>query len=421
VGRRHRQGRQGSRGRRVGSRLLGGAAAFSAMAAAGPAAAGAYTVAKGDTLSEIAARHGVSVSALAAANGITDRRLVVVGRTLTIPEPPPRPAPTAPDPAPPSRQRHRVQPGDTMIALARRYGVPVQDLAMANGVTRPSQVVVGRRLIIPAAGDARPRHHVVRRGQTLVELSALYRVPVAALAGVNGVTDPRRLGTGTRLAIPAADGTPVPPAPAPAPAAPPPAPAPPGPTPAAPSPAPPPVPPAPPPTTTPPAAAPPRPKPASPATAAAKPGAKPGFDLVRFPERLRSSPERLALIPHFQRWAKAYHVPVDLLMALAWIESGWQNHVVSSAGAIGIGQLLPDTVSFLTTEVMKRPLNPLKPASNIRMSARYLRWLMVQTDGDQPKAVAAYYQGLRSMREFGVAQATHIYVAAVDSVRHRYF
>ena len=60
----------------------------------------------------------------------------------------------------------------------------------------------------------------------------------------------------------------------------------------------------------------------------------------RLPARLAASPERLALVPSFNRWARAYGIPPDLLKALAWMESGWQNQKVSSVGAVGIGQLL---------------------------------------------------------------------------------
>jgi len=127
------------------------------------------------------------------------------------------------------------------------------------------------------------------------------------------------------------------------------------------------------------------------------------------------------LIPAFQRWAVVYGLDPGLLMSLAWLESGWQNGVVSPAGAIGIGQLLPDTVHFLITQVMHRPLDPADPGSNIRMSARYLKWLIDQTGGDVPKALAAYYQGLRSVNERGLLPESSVYASTVLTIADRYF
>jgi len=127
------------------------------------------------------------------------------------------------------------------------------------------------------------------------------------------------------------------------------------------------------------------------------------------------------LIPAFEQWAAEYGLDPGLLMAVTWLESGWQNGVVSPAGAIGIGQLLPDTVHFLATEVMHTALDPADPESNIRMSARYLTWLLDQTGGDVPKALAAYYQGLRSINQAGVAPESVVYATTVLTIADRYF
>ena len=129
----------------------------------------------------------------------------------------------------------------------------------------------------------------------------------------------------------------------------------------------------------------------------------------------------MALIPQFQWWAGRYGLDPGLLMSLAWLESGWQNGVVSPAGAIGIGQLLPDTVHFLTTQVMHTPLDPADPGSNIRMSARYLKWLLDQTGGDVTKSLAAYYQGLRAVNQRGVLPESSVYASTVLTIADRWF
>ena len=138
------------------------------------------------------------------------------------------------------------------------------------------------------------------------------------------------------------------------------------------------------------------------------------------PARLVASPARLALIPHFQRWAVANGLDPALVMAVAWQESGWQNHVVSHAGAIGIGQLLPSTARFISRDLIGVPLDPTVPADNIRMTARYLRYLLTRTGGDLDQALAGYFQGLASVASIGRLPATVDYIAIVRVLRPRF-
>jgi soluble lytic murein transglycosylase-like protein len=140
-----------------------------------------------------------------------------------------------------------------------------------------------------------------------------------------------------------------------------------------------------------------------------------------YPSRLRSSPERLALVPTFRHWAAANRLPSDLLMATTWLESGWQNGVVSRTGAVGIGQLMPDTVRFVRGDLIGVPsLDPRQPEHNIRMSARYLRWLVDQANGDLRLALGGYYQGPRSIRTVGPYDDTVAYIDGVLALRGRF-
>jgi len=140
---------------------------------------------------------------------------------------------------------------------------------------------------------------------------------------------------------------------------------------------------------------------------------------VGLPERLQASPTRQAYIPIFEQWAAANGIPADLLMAMTWLESGWQNHTRSSTGAVGIGQLMPDTVEFMEA-LIGRDLDPHLVDDNIRMSARYLRWLLARYDGDPAQALAAYYQGPASVERSGTFAETDTYVANVLALRSRF-
>src|SRR5205807_4126252 len=128
-------------------------------------------------------------------------------------------------------------------------------------------------------------------------------------------------------------------------------------------------------------------------------------------------PERLALRPTFEWWARAYGVPADLIEALAWYESGWQNRIVSSTGALGIGQLMPETSAFVDQVLLHAPLDPKKPEDNIRMSTRFLRFLLDQTGGKAEVAVAAYYEGLATVRRGRIFGETKRCGAGVLAVR----
>lgn len=131
-------------------------------------------------------------------------------------------------------------------------------------------------------------------------------------------------------------------------------------------------------------------------------------------------PERLALVPTFRRAAVAGGVPTTLLEAVDWQESGWQNQVVSSAHAVGVGQVMPNTIRFVNRALAPSPLDPSLTPSNIAIGARYLGYLLRQNHGDAPGAVASYYQGLASVRAHGMQAGTRHYVASVLTLEHRF-
>ena len=140
----------------------------------------------------------------------------------------------------------------------------------------------------------------------------------------------------------------------------------------------------------------------------------------RLPARLLQQPQRLALMSRFDASAREFGIPADLLKAVTWQESGWQNDKVSSTKALGIGQLMPDTVTFVNRSLLRAKLDPAVPEHNIRMSARFLAYLIRSTRGDVRAAVAAYYQGLRSVRERGTYPSTSRYVDDVLALRAKF-
>ncbi|MDP9388152.1 MAG: transglycosylase SLT domain-containing protein, partial [Actinomycetota bacterium] len=138
------------------------------------------------------------------------------------------------------------------------------------------------------------------------------------------------------------------------------------------------------------------------------------------PARLVGQPARLALMPHFDAAAAEFGVPADLLKALAWLESGWQNDKVSSTRAMGIGQLMPATVEFVNARLLGARLDPRRADHNIRMSARFLAYLLRANGGDVAGALASYYQGLASYRRDGALPQSGQYVANVLALRAKF-
>jgi N-acetylmuramoyl-L-alanine amidase len=252
------------------------AAALGATAAAAPTvvAATTYVVRPGDTLTAIAARHGTTVSALAAANRISDPDLVRVGQLLRIPDTAAGlPGYTA---GAPDMEQYTVQPGDRLSLIARRFGMDLAALARAN------------------------------------------RMGVHAL-----------LRPGTVLAIPG----------------------------------------------------------------------------------------RLARVDALlTRVATQQGIDARLVRAVAWMESGWQQHVVSPTGAVGLMQVEPSTGDWISRYLAQRPLDLSVAEDNVLSGCLLLRHLLTIHGADVDAALAAYYQGDASIARNGLYADTLRYRKVVAAL-----
>jgi LysM repeat protein len=135
------------------------------------------------------------------------------------------------------------------------------------------------------------------------------------------------------------------------------------------------------------------------------------------PADLLAQPDRLLLYPLFVAAAKEANVPLDLLMATAYVESGWKQSAVSATGALGVGQLRPETAAWVAVVLLRQSgLDPNRPADNLRLSARFLRYLL-DTMPDTRSALAAYYQGPGSVTREGITATGRAYAARILTAR----
>jgi murein DD-endopeptidase MepM/ murein hydrolase activator NlpD len=129
------------------------------------AAAVRYRVASGDTLLAIALRYRSSVEAIVAANNLPSAHVLRIGQELTIPSgsaatrsAAARTAPAARRAVAPARRgpttTYEVGDGDTLFAIARRYGTTVNAIVAANDLPSAHRLRVGQRLTLPVGGGS---------------------------------------------------------------------------------------------------------------------------------------------------------------------------------------------------------------------------------------------------------------------------
>ncbi|AKJ00559.1 putative chitinase [Archangium gephyra] len=120
-----------------------------------------YSVRSGDTLSAIASRYGTTVNNLARANGISNPNLIHAGQKLTIPGASGASAPQA------GGSSYTVKSGDTLSGIAQRFGTTVGALAQTNGISNPNRINVGQKLTLPGgSGPSAPAPTPSQQGQS---------------------------------------------------------------------------------------------------------------------------------------------------------------------------------------------------------------------------------------------------------------
>lgn len=161
-----------------------------------------YIVQPGDTLSAIARRYGTTVAAIANANGLYNPNHIYVGQKLYIPTG----GTGGPTPWPVDSVYYTVKPGDSLSLLARRYNTTIQAIARINGIANTSYIYVGQKLIMPTGYAYPPSvygfYYTVKPGDTLGSIAKWYGINLYTLAAVNGISNVSYIYVGQRIYIP---------------------------------------------------------------------------------------------------------------------------------------------------------------------------------------------------------------------------
>jgi len=164
-----------------------------------------HVVQPGENLFRISLRYGTTVDAIVAANGLSGHT-VYVGQRLVIPS---DSGASAGGSRATANSTYVVRRGDTVSGIALRHGVTAWALLEANGLSSSHLIYVGQRLVIPGArGNATApaaapgSTYVVRRGDTLSRIAQRFGTTIDALARLNGVANPSTITVGQVLRLP---------------------------------------------------------------------------------------------------------------------------------------------------------------------------------------------------------------------------
>ena len=279
-----------------------------------------------------------------------------------------------------------MRPGATVSATAARFGSSSQALIAANGLSSDGFIREGQRLRIPPGGSGSSAgnssssssssnatsttgNYRIKSGDTLGAIAARSGTTVAALQAANPGIRPTALQIGQRITVPSgpSGGGPI------------------GNTfegrtyPAA-------------------------------TTAAA--------NANHAALTATSAPSRAHMQQLVASTARQYGVDPALAQAIAYQESGFNHQAVSPANAIGSMQVIPSSGQW-ASQLAGRPLDLRDPEDNVTAGVLILR-ANLRSAPNQETAIAAYYQGLGSVRNNGMYADTRRYVDSVQALAENY-
>jgi LysM repeat protein len=270
---------------------------------------------------------------------------------------------------------YRVRTGDNLESIAKRYHTTVSRLVQVNRLPGNGNLIyAGDTIKVPAPPAPKPviRRHRVVSGDSLSELAVKYGVSTTTIKRANKIGPSNIIRLGETLVIPVTGRTSA------------------G---------------------------------RSSTSGNTFAGRTYASSVVSAASRNRAAlarrnvPNRMQMRSIIVRTARRHGVDPNLALAVSWQESGWNMRAVSVANAVGAMQVIPSTGQWISTVVGRR-LNLLNPHDNATAGVVLLKVLTRSTS--EEKAIAGYYQGLRSVRERGMYPDTKRYVANVLALKRHY-
>jgi membrane-bound lytic murein transglycosylase D len=182
-----------------------------------------HLVRRGDTLSGLSRKYGVTIAAIQQTNNMGRRTLIREGKTLVIPTVAAGDYPSVAAGGMGTSVRsgellvYRVRRGDTLSAIARRYHTTAASIAAASGIHVNKLLQIGERVkVVPgvrspsearriALGEQPSSSgkvtHTVRRGDTLWRIATRYSTTIDSICSLNRITRNTTLYPGTKLTI----------------------------------------------------------------------------------------------------------------------------------------------------------------------------------------------------------------------------
>jgi LysM repeat protein len=132
------------------------------------------------------------------------------------------------------------------------------------------------------------------------------------------------------------------------------------------------------------------------------------------------APSQTAMAAIIRSTAARWGISPQLALGVSYEEAGFNQRMISPVGAIGAMQVMPATGRWLSAEVVHRTLDLHNAQDNATAGVAMLDILLRETGGNTRLAVAGYYQGLASVRDRGMYADTKQYVANVLALRNRF-
>ena len=182
-----------------------------------------YTVRAGDSLTSVAATHGLTVGQLASYNNLANDAHILIGQRLWLVAGKVKRQPVSAQQTSQATQStknnqstatHRVQSGESLTAIARRYNISLHALAKENGLSVTDGVLIGQTLKLPSDAKTanttmantssspsvnKPESYTVRAGDSLTSVAATHGLTVGQLASYNNLANDAHILIGQRL------------------------------------------------------------------------------------------------------------------------------------------------------------------------------------------------------------------------------